>query len=230
VWLLVSILLAPVLDRDAAAQNNLRRSQEIESAAVGAQTTATAPPPPPHAGAAGDVARFLGGAALGLGLHEGAHLLTDCFFDAHPGIKKVQFGPLPFFAITHRPVSPRREYTISSAGFWVQQLGSEILLSRHPGLRAEHAPAQKGLLAFNVLASVAYAVTAMARAGPLERDTRSMAVSLGTREPAVGAMLLAPALLDTARYFHPANRWLPWASRAAKVAMVLLVAKNGSQR
>lgn len=232
--LLVSIVLAGAMSGRAAAQQELIAGP-VEGLAVSAAPQAAANAPIP-AGAAsarqgvgvGDVVRFLAGGAAGLALHESGHLATDCLFDAHPGIKKVQFGPIPFFAITHRgDLSPRREFTVSSAGFWVQQLGNEILLSRHPGLRREHAPARKGLLAFNILASVAYAGGAMAKAGPPERDTRSMAVFLGADESAVAAMLLVPAAVDTVRYLRPGSRWLPWAARAAKVAMVMLVVKSG---
>ena len=176
---------------------------------------------------AGNLGRFLAGGALGFGLHEGAHLGTGLLFDAHPGVRRVHFGPIPFFAVTHRHLSPRREFVVSSAGFWAQQLGNEIVLSRHPDLRTMRAPASKGLLAFNVLASVGYAGVAMAKAGPAERDTRSMAVSRGMDERAVGAIILGPALLDTARYYHPRNRWLAWGSRAAKIGMVVLVVRRG---
>ena len=160
---------------------------------------------------------------MALGAHESGHLVFDLLFDADPGIAKVDFHGIPFFAITHRSgLSPRREFTISSAGFWVQHAGSEWLLTRRPGLRDEHAPFAKGVLAFNVLASVAYAGAAFARTGPPERDTRGMASRAGMDERWVGAMLLAPALLDAWRYFHPGRKWAVWASRAAKVGMVLL--------
>jgi hypothetical protein len=173
------------------------------------------------------VARFLAGGLVGLAVHESGHLATDYLFDAHPGVKRVTFGPIPFFAITHRgDLSPRREFVVASAGFWMQHLGSEVLLTRHPNLRSDGGAFGKGLLAFNVLTSVAYAGGAMAHAGPAERDTRSMAVFLGVDEGVVGAMLLAPALLDAARYFKPRNRWLVWSSRAAKVGMVLLVVRG----
>ena len=92
---------------------------------------------------------------------------------------------------------------ISSAGFWVQHATSEWLLTRHPHLRREHAPFRKGLLAWNVLASAAYSGAAFARAGPPERDTRGMAMSLGVPEPWIGALILAPAVLDAVRYAHP---------------------------
>ena len=141
-----------------------------------------------------DTVKFLAGAALGLVMHEGGHLVFDAAFDAEPRINGVQFGPFPFFAITHRgDLSPRREFTISSAGFWMQELSSEWLLTKRPSLRDEHAPVAKGVLAFNVLNSTGYACVAFARAGPFERDTRGMATSIGVDERAIGALVLAPA-------------------------------------
>ena len=170
---------------------------------------------------------FLAGGALALGAHESGHLLFDAAFDAQPRIEGIHFGPFPFFAITHRgDMSPRREFTISSAGFWVQEATDEWLLTRRPSLRAEHAPFAKGLLAFNVLNSVGYGFVAFAKAGPFERDTRGMADSIGVSERGIGAMVMAPALLDAYRYFRPDSRWAKWASRAVKVASVVLVAKR----
>jgi len=173
----------------------------------------------------GSVVEFFAGAALGLGLHESGHLVFDGAFGAHPGVRKVSAGFIPFFAITHEPVTPLKEFTISSAGFWVQHSGSEFLLSRRPDLREEHAPVAKGLLAFNVLTSVMYAGAAFARRGPAERDTNGMALAAGIDEPWIGATILAPALLDGARYYRPRSRTLRWASRGAKIAGALLVLK-----
>ena len=186
-----------------------------------------------NAGVAGEgtgrgerTARFLLGAAAGLGLHEGGHLLFDGVFGVKPTLKRVDFGGIPFFAITHPAgLPPRREFTISSAGFWMQHASSEIVLTRHPRLRDERAPALKGLLAFNVLASVAYGGAAMAKAGPVERDTRAMAASLRVNEAWVGALVLVPAGLDAWRYLHPESRWARWLSRGVKVGTVLLVIK-----
>ena len=172
------------------------------------------------------VAKFLAGGAIGLLGHESGHLLFNVVFDADPGIRRVDFHGVPFFAITHRPdLSPAREFTISSAGFWVQHAGSEWLLTKRPRLRFETAPLAKGILAFNVLASGAYAGAAFARTGPGERDTRGMAVSAGIDEHWVGALILAPAVLDAWRYFEPDARWAAWVSRAVKVGAVLLVAR-----
>jgi len=172
------------------------------------------------------VGRFLGGALVGFGAHEMGHLLFDVVFDADPGIEKVSFKGLPFFAITHRgDVTPRQEYVISSAGFWVQHATSEWILSAEPDLRHTSGSFRKGVLAFNVGASAVYAAAAFARAGPAERDTRAMAASLGIDERWVGAMILVPAVLDVVRYFKPDARWAAWSSRGAKIGLVLLVLK-----
>jgi hypothetical protein len=172
------------------------------------------------------LSEFLAGSAIAFAAHESGHLFFDLLFDADPGIGKVDFHGIPFFAITHRnDLSPRREFTISSAGFWAQHAGSEWLLTRRPELRRERAPFKKGVLAFNVLTSVGYAGAAFARTGPLERDTRGMASSAGIDERWVGLMILAPAVLDAWRYFQPDAKWAAWGSRAGKVGMVLLVLK-----
>ena len=157
-------------------------------------------------------------------MHETGHLILDAAFDAQPRIKRVQFGPFPFFAVTHRSnLPPRREFAVSSAGFWVQNGASEALLTRHPGLRQEHAPVSKGVLAFNVLTSIGYGTVAFARAGPFERDTRGMADAIRVDERVIGAIVMTPAVLDAIRYFKPEARWAIWASRAAKVGSVLLI-------
>lgn len=168
--------------------------------------------------------RFLAGGALALAAHEGGHLFFDGVFTANPGFKRVSFHGLPFFAITHDPGLPRRqEFIIDSAGFWVQEGINEVILSRRPNLRRERAPLLKGLVAFNVLASVAYAGAAFARTGPPERDTRGMASALRWKEPEVGVLILIPAILDAIRYFDRDARWAAWASRLAKIGGVVLI-------
>lgn len=170
--------------------------------------------------------KFFAGGALAFVAHEGGHLIFDAAFDGEPRIEAVHFGPVPFFAIAHRPnLSPRREFTVSSAGFWTQEATSEWLLTKHPDLRHEHAAFAKGVLAFDVLTSVGYGIVAFARAGPFERDTRGMADAIGIDERAIGAMVMAPAVLDAYRYLRPHARWAVWASRAAKAGSVLLVLK-----
>jgi hypothetical protein len=196
------------------------RAQDAEPSS--AQTAAAPAAESAHVDA-GDVAQFLLGGAIGLGLHEAGHVVAGAAFGADPGIKGIRYGFIPFFAITHDPVSPAREYTISSAGFWVQSLTSEWLLTRRPNLREQHAPVAKGVLAFDVLASAVYGVAGMAHIGPPERDTRSMAVSLRVNEAWVGAAVMAPAIFDTWRYLRPDAKFPRWASRVSKATLVLLV-------
>jgi hypothetical protein len=179
--------------------------------------------PPRDVNRTAAVGGFLGGIVVGLVAHESGHLLFDVIFDADPGIKRVEFHGIPFFAITHQSVSPREEFTISSAGFWVQEATNEWLLTTRPGLRHEQAPFAKGVFVFNVGASAMYSVAAFARTGPPERDTRGMAESARIDERWIGAVVLAPAVFDTWRYFDPGSRWAVWLSRAAKVGSVLLV-------
>jgi hypothetical protein len=169
---------------------------------------------------------FLAGAAVGLAAHESGHLLFDGLFRADPGVKRVSFHGLPFFAITHKSgLSPRREFVIDSAGFWVQEATNEFILSRRPNLRRERAPFVKGVVAFNVVASVAYAGAAFARTGPVERDTRGMADALRWKEPYVGLLILIPAVLDAFRFYNPDARWAAWGSRASKIGGVVLIVR-----
>ena len=81
----------------------------------------------------------------------------------------------------------------------------------------------KGVLAFNVATSAAYAGAAFARTGPHERDTRGIADAARIDERWVGAMMLAPAVLDAWRYLHPEARWAAWTSRGLKAGFVLLL-------
>lgn len=197
------------------------------SAAIAqAEPPAEPAPPAPRTIATVSILKFLGGAAVGLAAHEGGHLLFNTAFDSNPGIRKVSYAGIPFFAITYYFVTPGREFTISSAGFWVQHATSEWLLMQQPRLRDRRSQVRRGWLAFNVLTSAMYAGAAFIRTGPLERDTRGIAVSAGIAEPWVGGFVLAPAVLDTARYFRPESRTLRWGSRAAKLAGVILVLKS----
>ena len=168
---------------------------------------------------------ILGGVA-GLGLHEGGHLVANWAFEEKVKIKKVDYKGIPVFALSHAPnLSPRREYVVSSAGFWTQYLYSEQILTHHPDLKNEQSPFRKGMLTFHVVTSLVYAGAAFGRTGPVERDTRGMASSRRIDERWIGAMVLAPALLDVYRYFNPGARWATWTSRGVKMGSVALVIK-----
>ncbi len=174
--------------------------------------------------AAGFWKPFLAGAVTGFAIHEGSHIALDVAFDAEPRLKGVRFGPIPFFAITHRGNLPRgKEALVSGAGFFSQHLTSEIILSRRATGDAL-SNFEKGGLAFQVATSVAYAGAAFSRYGPFERDTRGVAGATGTDERLIGALVLAPAAFDTWRYLRPNSRAAKWSSRLAKVAFLGVIA------
>lgn len=196
----------------------------VSAAGAGAQTGQAVPSGDQREGTARSFVEFLGGAAGGFVAHESGHLAFDGLFGADPTFKRVSFAGIPFFAISPRDgITPREEYVIASAGFWVQHATSEWMLTSRPDLRRRHAPFLKGWLAWNVLASTAYSVAAFARIGPPERDTRGIAEALRIPEPYVGAMILAPAALDAYRYARPDSKWARWSARAIKIGLVVAV-------
>ena len=174
--------------------------------------------------------KFFGGAAAGLAIHESGHIIFSAAFGANPRVRPLEGSAIPFFKVQHDPVTRRQEFVISSAGLWMQYADSEWILTARPNLRAEHAPFLKGILAFDLATSTVYSVAAFARKGPVERDTRGIAASLGRdgiAEPVVGLMVLAPAVFDGYRYLRPGSKWAVWASRTAKIASVVLVVAAG---
>ena len=203
------ILLVGFLAAPASAQR--QDSQQSDSSAKSA---------------ASRFGKLLLGGAAGLVLHESGHLVADWAFEEKVVVKKVDYKGIPFFALSHaHDLSPRREYVVSSAGFWSQYLYSEQILTHHPNLKNEQSPFRKGVLTFHVVTSLMYSGAAFGKTGPVERDTRGMAESIKINERWLGVLILAPALLDSYRYFHPDARWAAWTSRGVKMGSVALVLK-----
>jgi hypothetical protein len=201
----------------------------LAAAAGPARAQAAADPPPSESRVRASLL-FLAGAITGLGAHESGHIITGLAFGAHPRARRLDYGPIPFFSIQHDTVSRRKEFVIASAGFWFQHAGSEWVLTKRPNLARERAPFLKGVLAFNLAASVVYSAAAFGRFGPPESDTRSMAASLGhdgVGEPAIGVLILVPAALDGYRYLKPDSKWAAWTSRGMKVVGVVLTMAAG---
>lgn len=193
-------------------------------------------PPVPTAALSPDIARrrdwksqlpsFLGGALLGLVIHESGHLAMDAALNAHPYIKQVEMAGIPFFAVSYqKDLSPRQQYAVSSAGFWMQHGMAEVILAQHPHLWVEDAPAAKGAFVFHLVTSLIYSYAALAKSGPPERDTLGMAQGLRINERWVGLAVLAPAALDLYRSFYPETAWARWGSRSVKVSFVLALTR-----
>ena len=178
-------------------------------------TLTTSAQPPALTLAAGFVA--------GLLAHESGHVTTAIAFDARPHLRAVDFHGIPFFAVAHRSgLARRREFIVSSAGFWTQHATSEVILTAHPALWRDGHWFETGIVAFGIATSTAYAGAAWARTGPSERDTRGMAATLGVAEPVIGTIVLLPALLDGYRAWRPQSRRVAWASRSVKASLMLL--------
>lgn len=175
--------------------------------------------PVKQAGQVKRVIGFLAGGFAGLVAHEGGHVLTGFVQGADPGFRRLDYGVLPFFAVTHDPVSRRGEYVIASSGFHAQHLANEWLL------RSPDTPFKKGWLTFNLATSAVYTVAALGEFGPAERDTLGMATYAGddgVPERLIGVLILAPAALDGVRYAFDDPAWARWTSRGLKAGLLLL--------
>ena len=183
------------------------------------------------AAADAQVVRFLAGGAAGLVVHEAGHIATGLAIGADPGFKRLDYGFIPFFAITHDSVSRRREYIIASSGFHAQHFANELLLRRGAageGLRSRDSAFRKGWLTFNLATSAVYTTAALGRFGAPERDTLGMARYAGddrVPEPVIGVLLLVPAALDGVRYVYDDPAWARWTSRAVKAGLLLLAVR-----
>jgi hypothetical protein len=183
---------------------------------------------------------FAAGAVSGFLLHEAGHLFGNLVQGNVPQFQGILgFGFIPFFTIAPRIYceddkcykhdgsefwsGPRGKFAITSAGYNVQHLTDEIMLSRTPELRYRVAPFRKGLLAFNILLSVGYATAAITGIENPQGDLSRSAELIGFHPAYYATMLLIPAFLDTYRYFRPGSSWAPWISRTGKAAVVGLM-------
>lgn len=184
--------------------------------------------------------KFAAGAITGFFAHEMGHIVANLVQGNVPQIQFIKgFGFIPFFTIAPRIYceddrcykhdgsefwsGPRGKFAITSAGYNVQHLTDEIMLSKSPYLRYKVAPFQKGLLTFNVLLSIGYATAAITGIENPQGDLSSSAALIGFHRAYYASMLLIPAGLDIYRYFRPGSTWAPWVSRAGKAAVVGLV-------
>lgn len=183
---------------------------------------------------------FVLGALTGLFAHEAGHVAGNLVYGNVPRLEGLWYGGfIPFFAISPRIEcedgvcrtydgdkfwgGPRGKFVITSAGFNVQHLTDEILLTREPELRHRYGPYRKGLLAFNTLLSVGYSIAAWTHTEDPHGDVSRSAELAGMPAEAYATMLFTPAALDLVRYFWPRLPVVPWLSRGAKAGFVGLI-------
>src|SRR5262249_37662192 len=110
-----------------------------------------------------DYAWFALGAASAFVAHESGHMFMDLVFGKTVKFVGVKLGPLPFFAI--QPccnLNAREQYLIGSAGFRVGDVSSELILQLAPRLRSRRRAYLKGVLMFDIVLALGYAITGFA--------------------------------------------------------------------
>lgn len=170
--------------------------------------------------------------------HEAGHLAANLALGNVPRLEGfLVWGFVPFFSIApgircegeacvtrdgSRFAAGRRgKYFIVSAGFHVQHLTDELLLSLDPELRFRDSPLQKGLLLFNVFLSTMYVVGEWTGLSDPHGDLGGMRQMSGYDGRLLSLSLLAPAVLDAYRFFYPGSAgWSAWAARGAKAAFL----------
>lgn len=170
------------------------------------------------------------GATSGFVGHELGHVIADVQTFHHPTFHGTKTGPFYFFAIQPccGTLSNAEEYFIASAGLTVNNVASEIILQTLPDIRSRHSPFLKGVLLVDVGLSVGYAISGFVQSArpqgfPAQSDVGSMSRALGAQPWQVGLMVLAPAVVDTYRYFFPHSYWAPWVSLESKLLMTGVV-------
>lgn len=183
---------------------------------------------------------FLAGVATAFFAHEAGHVGANLVQGNVPRVRGILgWGFIPFFTLDPQikcrdgqckkrdgsafSTGLPGKVAITSAGFNVQHLTNEVLLSQEPRLRYRVAPFRKGMLAFNLLLSVGYAFSALTRIENGEGDVTHSARLAGIPREAYASALLLIAGLDTYRYFCPSSRWAPWVSRTSKAGFIGVV-------
>lgn len=176
------------------------------------------------------------GVLSGFLAHEAGHVAANLALGNRPRFEGFLYGGfLPFFAITPciqcdaegctdingQNFGPGRrgKYFIVTAGYHVQHISDEIILSHTPDLRHQYAPFRKGMLLFNIFLSTLYAAGAWTGLQDPHGDLEGAAQLSGLDQTLLSFALVAPAAIDTYRYFVPGSaRWSAWASRLSKGA------------
>ncbi len=156
-----------------------------------------------------------------------------------PEVQRVTFlGFIPFFALAPSiacygdtctrkgaPFGPGRSgaFLIFSAGFDLQHLEDEVILTHDPRLRAQDSAFREGMLAFNTLTSVGYVAANLLGVEPRAGDVHSMVEVSGRPRLLIDGLLLSAAVLDLVRYASPELEWPVWASRLTKLGLGGLV-------
>lgn len=178
--------------------------------------------------------RFLGGAATAFFGHEAGHVLANLAYGNKPHITPITYAHvIPWFVVDARlvhypnniyrkedgelfPAGKHGYFVINTAGFQVQNVGNEVLLTTTPDLRHEFAPYRKGYLLMNMGLSIVYGSSALLQIEDVHGDLHGASERSPYSHGFLAVTAIAPAVIDFARYLFPDNGWLPWLSRGSK--------------
>jgi hypothetical protein len=209
------------------------RAQEVHITHVQLAQEAPSDEPP---GLGTTVGLAAAGAVTAFLLHETGHVLANLMLGNVPHFRGTMvWGFFPFFVIApditcrgdscvkrdgqHFASGRNGGYFIVTAGFNIQNLTNEILLTNDPYLAERYAPFRKGLLAFNLFLSTIYALGTYTGLEAPNGDLRGASQHSGIHEAWLATLLMVPTVLDAYRYFHPTATWAAWVSRAGKATL-----------
>ena len=178
-----------------------------------------------------------GGVAAAFIAHELGHVFMNLAYGNVPTFEGLRYGGfIPFFRISpgvscndvgcfHENGEPFKGgrtgvYLITSAGFNVQHLVSELILSIDPQIRYHRSPFQKGMLFFNLSLSAGYVLSTWFQVKPPIGDIYGMASAAQLNPNWVALLVMIPAGLNLYRFFVPDSKWAPWVSRAAEATFL----------
>jgi len=179
----------------------------------------------------------IGGLAVAFVAHEMGHVLVNLFYGNVPSFEGLRYaGFIPFFRISPNvrcnpdgcfdsngdPFKGGRTgvYLITSAGFNIQHIVNEIILSIDPHVQHHRAPFIKGMLFFNFSLSIGYALSTWFQIKPPVGDIDGMANASQLNPNWVALMVVIPTGLDIVRFFLPDAKWAPWVSRTSKAVFL----------
>ncbi|HEY8091403.1 MAG TPA: hypothetical protein VIF09_26245 [Polyangiaceae bacterium] len=191
---------------------------------------------------------FAAGAISAVTFHELGHAVTELAYGDPPTLTPVTYRKVfPWFVVDPRLTKrngtyyrsngavfaggARGYYVINMAGFMVQNIGSEIILTDKPHLVYEAEPFRKGLVWMNVALSVGYATASLLGVEDPHGDIYGASRETNIRHEVIAGVVLSNGVLDLLRYLLPDVTWpsadpgstpllLPWASRASKCVML----------
>jgi hypothetical protein len=243
-WLSVALVsvCASTANADASANAKADASANAKTSSAKKRTAHAKLSAKPVATKRHSFARTLGvgtaGVLTAFLAHEAGHVGANLAMGNVPRFEGfLVWDFVPFFAIAPciecndegcfdrygKKFSPGRrgKYAIVTAGYQMQHLTDEIILSHSPRLREEYAPFRKGMLLFNIFLSTFYAAGAWTGLQDPHGDLEGAAQLSGIDQTLLSIALVTPAAIDTFRYFVPnSSRWSAWAGRAAKGGFV----------